>query len=70
MFERELLKNKEVEEDIKNSLIASQQAFANQIKNGYGENIRKELKNPEKPSVITVIVVSIKKIFRKLIEIC
>lgn len=70
MFEKELLKNKQEEEAIKNSLATSKIIFAKQIKNGFGEQIKYELKNPKKPSLFNIFFVGIKNFFKKLINLC
>ena len=70
MFEKELLKNKQEEEAIKNSLATSKIIFAKQIKNGFGEQIKYELNNPEKPNFFKIFFVGIKNFFKKLINLC
>lgn len=70
MFENELQKNKLEQESIKNSLFASQIAFANTIKHGLGDDIKNHLKNPVKPSKYKAFLFKLKSFFIKLINIC
>lgn len=70
MLEKELEKNNQEREAIKNSLLTAQITFANAIKNGMGEDIKKSLKTPEKPKKYKMFFYNIKKIFNKIIKIC
>lgn len=70
MLEKELEKNNQEREAIKNSLLTAQITFANTIKNGMGEDIKKSLKTPEKPKKYKMLFFNIKKVFNKMIKIC
>lgn len=70
MFEKELEKNKQELETIKNSLVAAQVTFANKMINGMGDDIKESLKNPEKPKLHNILKFKIKNFFKKLIKIC
>lgn len=70
MFEKELEKNNQERKAIKDSLITAQIAFANTIKNGMGDDIKRSLKAPEKPKKYKIVFFKFKEIFNKIIKIC
>lgn len=70
MLEKEIEKNKQEQEAIKGSLVSAQIAFANEIKNGLGEQIKENIKNPPKPNKKIAFITIIKKIITKMFKIC